>query len=192
MITAIERYRQPFSWLYGIILAGLIFFSPPAGAETLLDEGAEMVGYTLLVLAALGRIWCSIYIVGRKDEELCTDGPYSLVRNPLYAFSLLGLIGILCGARRLLMLPIAVPVFAGYYALVIRAEEQRLTRLFGKRYAAYRARTRAIIPRRLSGYTSRVLVTLNPRSVMRAVVDASWFLWLIVLLEFVERLKTAP
>lgn len=93
MITAIERYRQPFSWLSGGLLAALIVFNRPSGAETILDEGLEIFGYALLLVAAPGRIWCSIYIVGRKDEELCTDGPYSLVRNPLYAFSLLGLVG---------------------------------------------------------------------------------------------------
>lgn len=82
-----------------------------------------------------------------------------------------------------------MPVFVAYYIPVIRAEEHRLTRLFGKRYEAYRASTNTIVPRRFSGYVSRGAITLNPRSLMRAVVDASWFSWLIVLLELVEHLK---
>jgi protein-S-isoprenylcysteine O-methyltransferase Ste14 len=42
----------------------------------------------------LGRTWCSLDISGRKKRELVTVGPYALVRNPLYIFTLLEAFGI--------------------------------------------------------------------------------------------------
>ena len=57
------------------------------------DLSLELTGFVLLVACAMGRVWASAYISGKKNKELVTVGPYSLVRNPLYFFSLLGFIG---------------------------------------------------------------------------------------------------
>ena len=35
-----------------------------------------------------------LYVGGRKNAELVTTGPYSMMRNPLYFFSLLGVAGV--------------------------------------------------------------------------------------------------
>ena len=52
------------------------------------------IGYALVVFGGFGRIWSSIYLEGFKTEKLIKDGPYSMVRNPLYFFSLTILVGI--------------------------------------------------------------------------------------------------
>ena len=57
------------------------------------DTTWEVVSFILLLIAAFGRVWTSAFISGRKDNELVTDGPYSISRNPLYFFSLLGYVG---------------------------------------------------------------------------------------------------
>jgi protein-S-isoprenylcysteine O-methyltransferase Ste14 len=53
------------------------------------QEWIENVGFSLVLLAIIGRCWASLYIGGRKVRELVTHGPFSIVRNPLYVFSLL-------------------------------------------------------------------------------------------------------
>lgn len=51
------------------------------------DTTWEVLSFVFLLVAALGRVWTSAYISGRKNHELVVNGPYSLTRNPLYFFS---------------------------------------------------------------------------------------------------------
>ena len=54
----------------------------------------EWVGIALILVCIAGRTWCTAYIGGRKKRELVTTGPYSIVRNPLYVFTLIGAVGV--------------------------------------------------------------------------------------------------
>lgn len=54
-----------------------------------------LMGWLFVGVGAMGRIWCSIYISGYKNNKLVMEGPYSLCRNPLYLFSYLGGVGIM-------------------------------------------------------------------------------------------------
>ena len=42
----------------------------------------------MILICILGRTWATLYIGGQKQRELVTKGPYSVVRNPLYLFTL--------------------------------------------------------------------------------------------------------
>ena len=57
------------------------------------------IGIVLVAVASLGRMWCSLYIAGYKDNRLVKEGPYSLCRNPLYFFSMIGVVGIGCATE---------------------------------------------------------------------------------------------
>lgn len=100
-------------------------------------RGNGLLGMALLACAAMGRIWSTIHIAGRKDKELCQTGPYSLCRNPLYLFSFIGMIGFFLAAQSLILATIGAILFLAYYRGVIRSEEIRLKELFGVRFDAY-------------------------------------------------------
>lgn len=187
MHTAAERYRLGFSWVVGLFFVFSIIFSASAYEESQLYEFLELVGYGLIVLATLGRIWATVYIGGRKDEELCQDGPYSISRNPLYIFSLLGAIGIIFAAQKLTLLAIILPFFA-YYYFVIRGEEARLLDFFGQEYADYTKRVGRILPT-FKTYTSQESFTVYPKVLFRSMIHASIFMWIFMLLEILEYLK---
>jgi len=187
MHTAAERYRLSFSWLVSLFFVFSIIFSASAYEESQLYEFLELVGYGLIVLATLGRIWATVYIGGRKDEELCQDGPYSISRNPLYIFSLLGAIGIIFAAQKLTLLAIILPFFA-YYYFVIRGEEARLLDFFGQEYADYTKRVGRILPT-FKTYTSQESFTVYPKVLFRSMIHASIFMWIFMLLEILEYLK---
>ena len=46
----------------------------------------SVIGFILLIFGCFGRIWASLYIEGNKTKNLITNGPFMMVRNPLYFF----------------------------------------------------------------------------------------------------------
>jgi len=187
MHTAAERYRLGFSWIAGLFFVFSVLFSDSSYRESQLYEFLEFVGYVLIVFATLGRIWATVYIGGRKDEELCQDGPYSVSRNPLYLFSLFGAVGIILSAQKLTLLAIILPFFV-YYYFVIRGEETRLLHFFGQEYADYSKRVGRILPT-FKTYTSQESFTVYPKVLFRSMIHASIFMWIFMLLEILEYCK---
>ncbi|MDP3028266.1 MAG: isoprenylcysteine carboxylmethyltransferase family protein [Deltaproteobacteria bacterium] len=188
MHTTAERYRLGFSWLIGLIFISIILFSKSGYEGSLSYEILELSGYVLIVIATLGRIWATVYIGGRKDEELCQDGPYSIWRNPLYVFSFLGAVGIILSSGKLILLFIIMPFFIYNYYFVIKGEEARLLELFGNEYAEYCKKVKRIIPT-FNNYWSRNNFEVYPKIFFRSMVHASLFMWLFILLEFLEYFK---
>lgn len=187
MHTAAERYRLAFSWVIGAGLIFLILFSRARFESTLTYELFKWLGYVCVVLATLGRIWCAVYIGGRKDDELCTDGPYSLSRNPLYLFSLIGAVGLFLAARKPLLLFALVP-FGVYYHWVIVGEEERLAGKFGSAFVQYRNRVNRLLPS-FARYVTKDRFEVYQKVVLRSMIDASLFLWAFLLLEILAYCK---
>ncbi|MFJ8058911.1 methyltransferase family protein [Streptomyces sp. NPDC096142] len=105
------------------------------------------VASTALLLRArwvLGVMWASIPVV-QEHHELRTEGPYRMVRHPIYT-GLLGLAfgGMLaCGFGIWIVFPaVAVP----WLLRRVRIEDRLMADRFGASYEAYRARVPALIP----------------------------------------------
>jgi protein-S-isoprenylcysteine O-methyltransferase Ste14 len=187
----VERLRKPVSRLIAVAVLALALFVPQHHKNTLLEEILfENTGFVLLMLAALGRIWCAVYISGRKDRVLCTDGPYSLCRNPLYFFSFLGVTGFFLALRNFYALGITVLLFLVYYHFVIRSEERRLRALFGVAFDRYVRDTPRFIPafRRIRSLES---YTISPSIIERALKEVLWFLLAVNFIEIFDALSPA-
>jgi protein-S-isoprenylcysteine O-methyltransferase Ste14 len=172
-------------------IAGLLVLialsAPPANRPAWIVALLEMLGYALLVAAALWRIWCALFIAGSKNGELATEGPYSVVRNPLYLGTLFGVVGFGFAVEQPLLAALLGLVFTLFYPAVVAREEARLAHLFGERYAAYCARVPRWIPD-WSRYRESAAVTVSPRHMRGAILDAMWFLWAFALWELIEEL----
>lgn len=125
--------------LYLGVLA-LVAFSNGRSLTGLIGLVAQVTGLVLAVGASLGRIWVSTYIAGRKDAELVTVGPYSMVRNPLYVLSFIAAFGLALGSRSLAVLLVLPATQAVLLMLAVRDEEAFLARTHGVAYAAYLSR----------------------------------------------------
>jgi len=92
-------------------------------------------GFWLALLGEAFRTWSSGTLV--KNEELTVEGPYSLVRNPLYLGNfLIGLgVGIMGGRAWLTVL--FVLLFAPVYRSLVLKEEKRLLARYGELFASY-------------------------------------------------------
>ena len=175
------------------LVAGLLLFvlvsSPPALSPAWLVELSEMLGFFLLAATTLWRIWCALFIAGSKNGELSTAGPYSVVRNPLYLGNLAGVVGFGFAVQQPMLALLLGLVFALFYPSVVAREEAQLARIFGERYAAYCA----AVPRWMpdwSRYQEPATLTVSPRKVRGAILDAMWFLWAFALWEFIEELHS--
>ncbi|MBI5739504.1 MAG: isoprenylcysteine carboxylmethyltransferase family protein [Nitrospirae bacterium] len=146
-----------------------------------------MLGTVLAGIAAVGRMWCSVYISGYKRKSLVTTGPYSMCRNPLYLFSLLGAVGVGL-VTKTLSIPLTIFIlFAVYYPLVIRREESDLVERHGEAFREYRRRVPAFIPS-FSLLEEPEEYSIIPGSLRRRFIDSLWFMWLVGLIALIEEL----
>lgn len=86
-IQGVQKWRKLF------ILAGLfalLVWTPLIRARPELEHPVEHLGLIAIMICIFGRASCSLYIGGRKKQEIVSNGPYSLCRNPLYVFSFIG------------------------------------------------------------------------------------------------------
>ncbi|MFF5145205.1 methyltransferase family protein [Streptomyces sp. NPDC013157] len=135
-----------FSWLVGHtggFWHRLQYWQP----ELALLGALLAIAATALLLWArwvLGTMWASVPTV-QEHHELRTDGPYRLVRHPIYT----GLLGLVAGA----MLACGFGVWTAVLAVAVpwllsrvRTEDALMAGRFGAAYDAYRARVPALIP----------------------------------------------
>ena len=154
--------------------AALFFFCGPRWSFEV-HETMRWLGGALIFVCISGRTWCSLYIGGRKTHELVTTGPYSVSRNPLYFFSIVGAVGV--GAQ---FGAVTVAILAGVCAwlvhiIVVRQEERLLLAAHGEPYARYLAEVPRFWPR-FSRWKNVDVLEVLPRTVARTFIDALFFL----------------
>jgi len=151
---------------------------------------AQALGLACVAVAVLWRVWCSVFIAGHKNTLLVQEGPYSACRHPLYAASLLALLG--CGllTRSVLIGGLLVGVGGLLHLHALRAEDEMLAGLHGSAFAEYRGRVPALCPNwRL--YQVPQQTTVCPRVLWKAFLDAGSLLGVATLLLLADRLQSA-
>jgi protein-S-isoprenylcysteine O-methyltransferase Ste14 len=95
---------------------------------------------------SMGRNW-SMAVTPDKNTTLITDGPFSAVRHPIYALSLLLIISSLIVVTNPWMLLVAISHCS---MLILKAwnEERYLTQMHGREYLNYLSRTNRFFPAR--------------------------------------------
>jgi protein-S-isoprenylcysteine O-methyltransferase Ste14 len=180
--TSTPRLR--FTLFYYVVLSvASAFCGPPQQADPWEAFALNTLAFTLVTIAILGRVWCSAFIAGHKEEELVTSGPYALCRHPLYALSILGGLGLGIATHTVVLTLITLIVLTLLLAHDARQEEARLEARHGEAFRAYARHTprwlpalrrpRAPLPRR---------VQLPPDLYWKAFLDAGSFALLYLLI----------
>ena len=173
------------------LAVGFLFVAAPYWPDGhLMHEGIEWTGIAMILLCMLGRAWCTLYIGGRKNDTLVMDGPYSLCRNPLYTFSIIGAVGV--GAQFGSFTSSAVAGLVTYVVFLRTAirEEASLVAMFGERYHAYAARVPRFLPK-FKLWTSPDAIVVQPRKMLLTLADAAVFFVAIPIVETFEYLHDA-
>ena len=158
-----SKKRDPSS-IAGIVLQGLGYaivwtvrrpwFTPMFGASKVVEIGLAILTMTLaivsvwfcsLAIRTLGTQW-SLAARVVEGHKLVTQGPYSIVRNPIYT----GMFGMLLATglavSHWLGLVIAVVAFAIGTFIRVRSEERLVREIFGPEFEAYARDVAAVIP----------------------------------------------
>jgi len=191
MIFVAAKLRVYVSRLFAIVILFLAVFTGHSfSQESLADILFEMTGLFLLTICSMGRLWALMYISGNKSQEIITDGPYSIVRHPLYFFSLIGAVGIGLVSENLLILALIIIFYVVYYPFTILAEEKKLEARFGKAYLEYQRKTPRFLPRP-SLYRGPLLYTIKANAFVKNFVNGMWFIWIFILFHIIEMAQNA-
>jgi protein-S-isoprenylcysteine O-methyltransferase Ste14 len=103
------------------------------------------VAFAIWARLMLGRNWSGFLMTVKENHQLVQRGPYAFVRHPIYAGLALAAFGL---ALTIGTLVAYAAVVAGLIAFVIRTnvEDKLMSQQFGEAHAAYRGRTKRLVP----------------------------------------------
>ena len=179
--------------LAAFIAAGFLLFALSGSSYTDDSVMPRVIGgggVLLIIVCIVGRTWSSFYIGGRKGVELVNIGPYSIMRNPLYFFSITGAAGV--GAQVGSVAVALACAFISYlvFSVVAQHEERLLLRKHRGQFASYLRRVPRFMPS-ISLWRDEPSVMIYPRRVVMTFADALIFLLAIPLAHICESLQSA-
>jgi protein-S-isoprenylcysteine O-methyltransferase Ste14 len=104
-----------------------------------------VTGMCLALPGMLFRFYASGYIM--KNKELARNGPYALVRHPLYTGNVLLVTGFAIANASYWAIPVALLFFWFYYPTAIEYEDRKLRSIFGQAWVDWATETPALVPR---------------------------------------------
>jgi len=150
----------------------------------------DTLGLILLVVCMLGRVYCTLQIGGHKNADLITKGIYSVVRNPLYCFTFIGVVGMGFVSAEITVFALLIIAFFLVYFPLIGREEGFLQEKFGAAFTDYIRRVPRFVPN-FNLYTPAGEVTVDLTRLHNALRDALWWLLPFVVFETIEWVQHA-
>ena len=191
MISTIAKQRMLFLRTSIIFLALLSYYNEEFRAFSLnlpIEQSLQfsVIGFVLLIFGCFGRIWASLYIEGNKTKNLITSGPFRMVRNPLYFFSLMVLIGF-CFALKSIFLPIGlIFIFVIFHVPTIANEERKLRKIHGKNFDEYVNSTPRLIPNimKFKKPVTSDRVNIKIKRINHVLLEVMGYIFLYTLVDF--------
>jgi protein-S-isoprenylcysteine O-methyltransferase Ste14 len=144
----VSKNRHRLNGALFLLSAFAMVMEDPHWFGTLGDEEViAVIGWMLVSAGIVVRLWAALYVAGHKNKQLITQGPYGLVRNPLYAGNLISVTGLAILSESVVA---GLIIFSGtllIYYPTIRYEERKLSRIFGPDYRSYQGCVPRLLPR---------------------------------------------
>ena len=144
------------------------------------------IGFSLVVLGGFGRIWASLYLEGFKTRKLIKEGPYSMVRNPLYFFSLMLFLGMCFAIKSIAVSFALLVVFVLFHIPTILNEEKVLLSTHDESYKAYYESTPRLIPNifKYKKTESTEMIQVRIKRIIKRLWEVIGYLFLFTLIDF--------
>jgi len=154
-----ETAAQRFRYVIPILIGWLLLFRGyrlPSPFNTRIIPQADAIpvvssilcvcglGFCLWARAILGRNWSGTVTL-KENHELIVHGPYRLVRHPIYTGLLAMLLATAMQQGHIAGFIGVILVFISFW-IKLSGEEEVMLKQFPAPYAAYRERTKRIIP----------------------------------------------
>ncbi|MEZ5533219.1 MAG: isoprenylcysteine carboxylmethyltransferase family protein [Steroidobacteraceae bacterium] len=186
MTRSASTPRLRFTALYYAALVATAALTAPQRPAGIAVQLASLL---LVAFACLGRIWCSVFIAGRKDADLVTAGPYSIARHPLYSLSFVGGLGLSMATGSIVLIVVTALMLGSLLAAAARREERWLAARHTEAYRRYAASTRRWWPRRSTEPLPGSML-VYPDVLWKSFVDAGAFFLLYAILLAAIALRT--
>ena len=113
-----------------------------------------VIGSVILIIGGIimcaGRIilrkYSSLIITIEQNHKLVTNGPYSVIRHPIYAGIILMFFGYTLSFSSIIGTIIILAFFSIWFNKRIKLEEQLLIQTFGDKYLEYMKHTKRLVP----------------------------------------------
>jgi protein-S-isoprenylcysteine O-methyltransferase Ste14 len=186
-----QKIRIQLLWALSILLIATVLTVQPRIPDHSFWHSAMIDGGEItLIFGVLGRLWSALYVGGRKNLELVTDGPYSLCRNPLYFSSMLAITGA-CMISGSMMIALVFPAaFLVVFLYTARRETLHLSSKFGPLFDEYARRTPLLIPN-IRGFRGTD-VRISADVLMRTARDSVFLVLLIPGMKTLTYLQASP
>jgi protein-S-isoprenylcysteine O-methyltransferase Ste14 len=182
-----RRRRLVLALLITAAFVGLLFVGS-ASTDHEFHEHVEGFGICVMLIAILGRTWCTLYIGGRKSSEIVRGGPYSVTRNPLYLFSAIGAVGIGAMTGSITVgLAFGVIAYVAFHPVIL-VEEAFLEHTFGDVYRRYKVEVPRFFPN-LRLFSESDQLSVRPQVLYRTFCDGLLFLAAYPFFETIEYLQ---
>jgi protein-S-isoprenylcysteine O-methyltransferase Ste14 len=124
----------------GLAVVLILLYALTARTSVLLSA----IGIPLALIGTLLRLYASGFIV--KNKELAINGPYALVRHPLYTGNILIILGFAIAGGTVWGLPLALLFFWFYYPTAIEYEDRKLRSIFQSQWQQWAKNVPALVP----------------------------------------------
>ncbi len=142
----------------------------------MIADALMLTGITLAGIAFFIRAWAVLYLAGYVNDQLLTEGPFSLCRNPIYLSTIIGATGVALQTQTLSFPLLLVAVLLVYLNVHIGGEERRLLKIHGQRFLAYRASTPRFVPH-FSKLNEPERYIVHPHEFRRWLLDGLWIVY---------------
>ncbi|MGQ9619133.1 MAG: methyltransferase family protein [Candidatus Aminicenantia bacterium] len=146
---------RSFTQLPWIVL--VIIFLKPFYPRTIIEIEPFLTisGILITLFGEILRIWTHLYAMegtsGRESfmraDSLNTDGPYKIIRNPLYSGNFLIVGGLLIVFSNVIAFVIGISFLIFQYSFIVIAEENYLAGKFGEKWIEYKKQIPQFIPK---------------------------------------------
>jgi protein-S-isoprenylcysteine O-methyltransferase Ste14 len=187
----IRDYRR--SLLRAIVFGAIAVFAVTKSAwpaEGVANRLIVWTGVVLIIVCLLGRIWSRFYLSWGAARGVIDTGPYSLCRNPLYDFAILGAAGVGALTGSLTISALSGCIVWVVFFIVALKEEEDLLQTYGEPYRAYLREVPRFLPR-FSRWRDVERVEVRVEMLNNTLLDGSLFLVAIPVTEIIKLLQNA-
>lgn len=183
------------AWMAIVILAptavGAAFTQPHLRFDGLAEFGVEFIAWLLFLAGASLRWWATLFIGGRKEQELVTAGPYSICRNPLYLGTFLMTLSVGMFLQSISLCAAMFLVSWAYLLITVPVEEHRLATLYGDRFRLYCESTPRFFPR-FASFQSPGELTVRLEGLRAEARRMLQWMWIPAICYMIEHLRMLP